>query len=152
MNTVHVVSAGLIGVEWVTTLESFFLQSKLTIKISPRAQDYARSSAVLCSVYMNASGTEEFNECRHDPKNEEFWKDRISGGADDSYVCIGVKTSNYFMPKKTFSKMGSHGGGWITMSRYLRSGCIVVCVASLFLGGNGGRRVRESSTQVWTSD
>ena len=60
------------------------------------------SAAVLCSEYMNASGIKEFYECKYDPKNEEFWKRiELPGGADDSYVCIGVKTSNYFMPKKT---------------------------------------------------
>ena len=102
---------------------------------------------------MNASGIKEFYECKYDPKNEEFWKRiELPECADDSYVWIGKKTSNYFIPKKTFSEKGSSGGGWIIMNRYLRSGCIVVCVASLFLGDNGGRRVRESSTQVWTSD
>ena len=49
------------------------------------------------SEYLSAGGLEEFYERKYDPKNEEFWKKiKLPGGADDSYVCIGVKASNYF--------------------------------------------------------
>ena len=44
---------------------------------------------------------------------------------------------DYFITKETLSEKGSD-----------RSGCIVVCVASRFLGGNGGRRVCDWSAQV----
>ena len=88
---------------------------KLTIIVfSPENLELSDSAAVLCSEYMHAGSIKEFYECKYDPKNEEFWKRiELPGGADDSYVCIGVKTSNYFMPKKTFSEKGSSGDGWI---------------------------------------
>merc|ERR1712107_901155 len=50
-----------------------------------------------------------------------FWKKiELPGGADDSYVCIGVKASNYFMPKETLSEKGPGGGGWIIMNKNLQ--------------------------------
>ncbi len=43
------------------------------------------------------------------------------------YVCIGVKASNYFMPKETLSEKGPGGGGWILMvpwiQKFWASGC-----------------------------
>merc|ERR1711972_1195467 len=33
--------------------------------------------------------------------------------------CIGVKASNYFMPKDTLSEKGPGGGGWILMDQTL---------------------------------
>merc|ERR1712029_255092 len=36
------------------------------------------------------------------------------------YVCIGVKASNYFMPKDTLSDKGPGGGGWIHMNKYMQ--------------------------------
>merc|ERR1711976_1016282 len=35
------------------------------------------------------------------------------------YICIGVKASNYFMPKETLSEKGPGGGGWILMKQNL---------------------------------
>lgn len=35
------------------------------------------------------------------------------------YVCIGVKASNYFMPKETLSEKGPGGGGWILMAPWI---------------------------------
>ena len=152
---IFVVGAGFIGVEWVTALEYFLPQMKLTIIVFlPRCLGPLPDSAAdYCSEYMHASGIKEFYECKYDPKSEEFWKRiELPGGADDSYVCIGVKASNYFMPKETLSEKGPSGGGWIIMNKYLRSWCFVVCVASLLQWGNGGRRVRDWSAQGWTSD
>ena len=100
----------------VTMLEYFFPQMKLTIiDFLPRCLGPLPDSAAdLCSEYMHASSIKDFYECKYDPKSEEFWKRiELPGGADDSYVCIGVKTSNYFMQKKTFSEKSSNGGGWI---------------------------------------
>merc|ERR1711920_433445 len=42
------------------------------------------------------------------------------GGADVEYVCIGVKASNYFMPKETLSDKGPGGGGWIHFNKYMQ--------------------------------
>ena len=50
-----------------------------------------------------------------------FWKKiELPGGADDSYVCTGVKATNCFMPKKTLSEKGLEGGGWIVLNKYLQ--------------------------------
>ena len=41
---------------------------------------------------------------------QEFWKQiELPNGADEIYVCIGVKASNYFMPAETLSDKGP---GW----------------------------------------
>eukprot|EP00913_Durusdinium_trenchii_P016029 g15066.t1 len=63
------------------------------------------------SHYMAACGIKEFYNCKYDPKNPEFWKQiELPNGADEIYVCIGVKASNYFMPAETLSDKGPGGG------------------------------------------
>lgn len=43
----------------------------------------------------------------HRNATEEFWKQiELPNGADEIYVCIGVKASNYFMPAETLSDKG----------------------------------------------
>merc|ERR1712203_531880 len=42
------------------------------------------------------------------------------GKADEMYVCIGVKASNYFMPKEVLSDKGPGGGGWIHFNKYMQ--------------------------------
>ena len=66
---------------------------------------------------MNKVGIKQFYNTKYDAKNPEFWKsiDMVSG-PDKEYVCIGVKASNYFMPKETLSEKGPGGGGWILMA------------------------------------
>ena len=67
------------------------------------------SAAEYYSEYLSAGG------------NEEFWKKiALPGGVDDSYVCIGVKASNYFMPQETLGEKGLCGGDWIIMNKYLQ--------------------------------
>ena len=117
------VGAGFIGVEWVTELEYFFPQMKLTIiDFLPKCLGPLPDSAAdYCPEYMSASGINEFYECMYDPKNEEFGKKiELRGGVDDSYVCIGVKDSNCYMPRKTLSEKGPGGNGWIIMNKYLQ--------------------------------
>ena len=121
--TSEVSGAGFIGVEWVTQLEYFFSQNKLTITdFSPKCLGpLPDSTAEYYSEYLSAGGIEEFYERKYDRKNEEFWKKiELPGGADDSYVCVGVKASNYFMPQETLGEKGLGGGDWIIMNKYLR--------------------------------
>jgi len=121
--TVLVVGAGFIGVEWATELEHFFPNLKLTIiDFLPRCLGpLPDSAAKYCSEYMSASGIKEFYNCKYDPKSPEFWKGiELPDGADCSYVCIGVKASNYFMPAETLSDKGPGGGGWIHFNKYLQ--------------------------------
>merc|ERR1712139_75843 len=54
-------------------------------------------------------------------KNPEFWKSiELPDGPDIEYVCIGVKASNYFMPKEVLSDKGPGGGGWIHFNKYMQ--------------------------------
>merc|ERR1712072_1646512 len=51
----------------------------------------------------------------------DFWKTvELPDGADYTYVCMGVKASNFFMPKETLSDKGPGGGGWIHMNEFLQ--------------------------------
>ena len=121
--TILVVGAGFIGVEWATELEHFFPDLKLTIiDFLPRCLGPLPDSAAdYCSEYMNACGIKEFYNCGYDPKNPDFWKKvELPNGADETYVCIGVKASNYFMPKDTLSDKGPGGGGWIHFNKHLQ--------------------------------
>merc|ERR1712113_440507 len=47
-------------------------------------------------------------------------KIELPNKADEMYVCIGVKASNYFMPKNVLSDKGPGGGGWIHFNEYLQ--------------------------------
>eukprot|EP00927_Polykrikos_kofoidii_P001151 TRINITY_DN1041_c0_g1_i15.p1 TRINITY_DN1041_c0_g1~~TRINITY_DN1041_c0_g1_i15.p1 ORF type:complete len:475 (-),score=83.31 TRINITY_DN1041_c0_g1_i15:181-1554(-) len=121
--TVLVVGAGFIGVEWVTELEYFFPDLETTIiDFLPRCLGpLPEGAAEYCSEYMNAAGVKEFYNCKYDPKSDEFWKSiELPGGADKTYVCIGVKASNYFMPKCVLSDKGPGGGGWIHFNKYMQ--------------------------------
>ena len=61
-----------------------------------------------------------FYNTKYDAKNPEFWSSiEIPDRPDKEYVCIGVKASNYFMPKETLSEKGPGGGGWILMDMSL---------------------------------
>merc|ERR1711862_341530 len=73
--TLLVVGAGFIGVEWVTELEYFFPDLKLTIiDFLPRCLGpLPDSAAEYCSEYMAASGIKEFYGCKYAPKEQEFW-------------------------------------------------------------------------------
>merc|ERR1719313_2909837 len=58
---------------------------------------------------------------KYAPKESEFWKSiELLDGVDEEYVCIGVKASNYFMPKEVLSDKGPGGGGWIHFNKYLQ--------------------------------
>jgi len=121
--TVLVVGAGFIGVEWVTELEYFFPDLETTIiDFLPRCLGPLPDSAAwYCSEYMNAAGVKEFYNCKYDPNSDEFWKKiELPNKADEIYVCIGVKASNYFMPKETLSDKGPGGGGWIHFNKHLQ--------------------------------
>jgi len=121
--TVLVVGAGFIGVEWVTELQYFFPKLKLTIiDFLPRCLGPLPDSAAhYCSEYMTEAGIHEYYNTKYDPKSEEFWaKISLPGGATESYICIGVKASNYFMPNEVLSDKGPGGGGWIHFNKKLQ--------------------------------
>merc|ERR1711988_957877 len=69
---------------------------------------------------MDKVGIKQFYSTKCDAKSPEFWKRiELPNGPDKEYVCIGVKASNYFMPKETLSEKGPGGGGWILMNMNL---------------------------------
>ena len=46
-------------------------------------------------------------QMEYDAKSPELWKkSEPPGGVDTEFVCIGVKASNYFMPKECLSEKG----------------------------------------------
>jgi len=120
--SILVVGAGFIGVEWVTELEHFFPNLKLTIiDFLPQCLGpLPARAAAYCSRYMDKHGIKQHYSTKYDGKSPEFWaKIGLPGGVDKEYVCIGVKASNYFMPKETLSEKGPGGGGWILMDQTL---------------------------------
>eukprot|EP00418_Pyrodinium_bahamense_P018998 CAMPEP_0179123908 /NCGR_PEP_ID=MMETSP0796-20121207/58534_1 /TAXON_ID=73915 /ORGANISM="Pyrodinium bahamense, Strain pbaha01" /LENGTH=504 /DNA_ID=CAMNT_0020822557 /DNA_START=58 /DNA_END=1570 /DNA_ORIENTATION=+ len=121
--SILVVGAGFIGVEWVTELAYFFPKLKSTIidflpmplgPLPPGAAKY-------CKKYMKRHGIAQFYNTKYAPDDSSFWPkiNLPSKGADKQYICIGVKASNYFMPKETLSEKGPGGGGWILMDMTL---------------------------------
>jgi len=120
--TILVVGAGFIGVEWATEIQHFFPGCKLTIidflpnclgPLPKKAADY-------CNNYMAKKGIKQFYNKKYDKNSKEFWASiELPNGPDKEYVCIGVKASNYFMPKETLSEKGPGGGGWILMDMKL---------------------------------
>jgi len=120
--SILVVGAGFIGVEWVTELQHFFPNLKLTIiDFLPQCLGpLPARAAAYCARYMDKHGIKQHYSTKYDGKNPEFWKSiGLEGGVDKEYVCIGVKASNYFMPKETLSEKGPGGGGWILMDETL---------------------------------
>merc|ERR550525_2281811 len=69
---------------------------------------------------MRRHDIKQFYNIKYAPKDDLFWKKiELPERADKEYVCIGVKASNYFMPKETLSEKGPGGGGWILMDETL---------------------------------
>jgi len=118
-----VVGAGFIGVEWATEIEHYFPNIGLTIiDMLPNCLGpLPASAAEYCSEYMHAAGIKEFYGLGYDPKNQEFW-DKIELPKRDvtTFVCIGVKASNYFIPEDMLSVKGPGGGKWIHVNEYLQ--------------------------------
>jgi len=120
--SILVVGAGFIGVEWVTELQHFFPKLKLTIiDFLPQCLGpLPAKAAAYCSKYMDKHGIKQFYNTKYDANSPEFWrKIELPSRPDKEYVCIGVKASNYFMPKDTLSEKGPGGGGWILMNTSL---------------------------------
>jgi len=122
-SSILVVGAGFIGVEWVTELQHFFPHLKLTIiDFLPNCLGpLPKSGADYCNRYMEKKGIAQYYGKKFS-NTPEFMKEiGYADGKmpDKQYVCIGVKASNYFMPKETLSEKGPGGGGWILMNQQL---------------------------------
>merc|ERR1711972_949529 len=120
---VLVVGAGFIGVEWVTELQHFFPKLDLTIiDFLPQCLGpLPAKAAKYCSKYMEKKKIKQHYNTKYDAKSQEFWdKIGLPNKPDKEYVCIGVKASNYFMPKECLSEKGPGGGGWIHFNKKLQ--------------------------------
>jgi hypothetical protein len=126
--TVLIVGAGFIGVEWITELEYFFPDLETTIcdMLPACLGPLPQAAKEYCEEYMVASGISTFYGLKYPgpfekSKGDDFWKTvKLEDGADKTYVCMGVKASNYFMPAETLSKFGPMGGKWIMMNEYMQ--------------------------------
>merc|ERR1712166_1379185 len=79
-----------------------------------------KKAADYCNKYMTKKGIKTFYNMKYDAKSDDFWKSiDLPNRPDKEYICIGVKASNYFMPKETLSEKGPGGGGWILMDMKL---------------------------------
>jgi len=122
-STLLVVGAGFIGVEWVTELQYFFPSLQCTlIDFLPRCLGpLPDAAAEYCENYLQSVDIKTFYNRKFAPQDPEFMKGiELPNGADKTYVCIGVKASNYFMPKETLSDVGPGGGGWIIINKKLQ--------------------------------
>merc|ERR1712008_453679 len=120
--TVLVVGAGFIGVEWVTELRHYFpkLQNTIIDFLPNPLGPLPAKAAAYCKEYMDRNQIKQFYSMKYDAENKDFWKKiELPDKATKEYVCIGVKASNYFMPKETLSEKGPGGGGWILMDMTL---------------------------------
>jgi len=120
--TVLIVGAGFIGVEWVTELQYFFPKLKLTIidGLDQCLGPLPKKAAVYCEKYMRKKKINCFFSTFFKPDEQKFWDDiKLPNRPDKQYVCIGVKASNYFMPKETLSEKGPGGGGWVLIEKSL---------------------------------
>jgi len=118
-----VVGAGFIGVEWVTELQYYFPDLQLTIiDFLPRCLGPLPDlAAEYCEDYMQDVGIATFYGKKYAPNDPKFMEEiGLPDGPDFTYVCIGVKASNYFMPKETLSDVGPGGGGWIMINTKLQ--------------------------------
>jgi len=121
--TILVCGAGFIGVEWATELQHFFPNLKLTIidflpnclgPLPKGAQDY-------CNKYMQKVGINCVYGVKYEPNSDAFWeKIGLPNRADETYICMGVKASNYYLPKEVLSDKGPGGGGWIVINKKLQ--------------------------------
>jgi len=121
--TCLVIGAGFIGVELATEIEYFFPDVQITIIdfLKRCLGPLPDSAAEYCSEYMHSAGIAEFYEQKYVAGDTGFYKQiGMTGVPDKEYVCIGVKASNYFMPKEVLSEKGPGGGSWIHMNEYLQ--------------------------------
>lgn len=118
-----IVGAGFIGVEWAAELNHFFPNLNITIiDFFPNCLGpLPASAAEYCSGYMKRHGIREVYGKKYSPNSTTFWESiGMPGGADETYICTGVRACNYFMPKSTLSDTGPGGGGWILINRKLQ--------------------------------
>merc|ERR1712045_141311 len=86
-----------------------------------KLHDLNKKKATILVVGAGFIGVEWATEIEHFfPDISLTIIDFLPGGPDVTYVCIGVKASNYFMPKEVLSDKGPGGGGWIHFNKYMQ--------------------------------
>jgi hypothetical protein len=118
-----VIGAGFIGVEWITELQHFFPQLKLTIVdfLPEPLGPLPPQAAAYCKRYMGNHGINQHYNMKFEDTSKFYESIGYAAGKrpTKSYDCRGVKASNYFMPEDTLSEKGPGGGKWILMKRTL---------------------------------
>merc|ERR1712187_811362 len=92
--SILVVGAGFIGVEWITELQHFFPNLKLTIidALPQCLGPLPARAAAYCSRYMQKKGIKEFYSLTYNAKDPEFYRSiGLPAGPDKEYVCIGLE-------------------------------------------------------------
>ena len=135
---VLIVGAGFIGVEWATELQHYFPNLTITIiDFLPKCLGpLPESAANYCDNYMKENGINRYYGIKYAPNEPGFYeKIGFTAPPDATYVCVGVKSSAYFMPKECLSgynpleadkrekdpkKCGPGGGGWIRVNKKLQ--------------------------------
>jgi len=106
----------------VTELQHFFPGLALTITdMLPQCLGpLPAKAAAYCNKYMAKHGIKQFYSQKYAKGDPGCYKNlELPNGPDKEYVCVGVKASNFFMPKETLSEKGPGGGGWILMDQTL---------------------------------
>jgi len=116
--------AGIYGVEWACELQHAFPKLQITVTdflphclgpLTPEARTY-------CEAYMKSKGIRTFYTIKLSERNrqEYFQTIGLPNGVAKTYVIMGVKQSNYFMPKTTLSEKGPSQGDWILLNKKLQ--------------------------------
>jgi len=119
---VLIVGAGFIGVEWATELQYYFPGLDLTIiDFLPKCLGpLPNSAATYCESYMKRKGIHCYWGKKYDPNSAEFMESiGFNNGSqpDKTYVCVGIKASNYMIPKECLNPKGPGGGNWIRVNK-----------------------------------
>jgi len=124
-STILVVGAGFIGVEWITELQFYFPNLRLTIidGLPLPLGPLPAKAAIYCRKYMESVKINQFYETFYVDKGEKLAEFRkkinLPDGADKTYICMGVKSSNFFMPDDILSVGPPAWTGWIHTTQHL---------------------------------
>ncbi|KAF4661947.1 hypothetical protein FOL47_006477 [Perkinsus chesapeaki] len=136
--SVLVVGGGFIGVEWATQLQQAFpnLQIHLIDHGDRCLRPLPERASAYCDEYMHKHGIKTKYGVMYNPEDPGYCeKIGMAKPPDCTFVCVGVKAANYFMPKETLSsynplepdkkekdirKRGPGGGGWIRVNKHLQ--------------------------------
>jgi NADH dehydrogenase FAD-containing subunit len=146
---VCIVGSGYMGVEWATQLAYHFKDLRIVLTdFMPRCLATLNEDAAdYCEKYMQKVGIKTVYGVKYQD-SPEFWrKTGLERKADATYICLGVKSSSYFLQtanqigaqqqqkiqqaqqqiqqsssaqSSVLSEKGPSGGGWILHNKFLQ--------------------------------